>query len=164
MIKINRVKPKDAHHALAAINLLLPQLSPSGKATTLTLKELKECLYNKNFYLFVAEDTSESHILVILGMGSIFFQRNTGGWIAEIHDVVVDKNERDRGFGSKINTRLIKEAENFSRLHQKPIKLYLTSRPSRVIANKMYIKQGFVLVAKAKDEWGTNLYKMVIRP
>lgn len=78
MIKINRVEPEDARHALAAINLLLPQLSPSGKATALTLEGLEECLHNKNFYLFVAEDVSEGYMQVLSGMGSIFFQRNLG--------------------------------------------------------------------------------------
>lgn len=164
MVQINRVKTEDARHALAAINWLLPQLSPSGKAAILTLDGLRECLQNKNFCLFVAEDMLKGHMQSLLGMGSIFFQKNLGRWIAEIHDIVVDNGKRRMGLGEKIVNRLIEEADNFTHLRNKPIKLYLTSRPGRVAANKLYIKLGFVQVAKAKGEWGTNLYKMVIRP
>lgn len=164
MIKINRVDVWDAHRALGAINRLRPQLSPSKKVKPLALEELGECLQDKNFHLFVAEDMLKDQMSSLLGMGSIFFQKNLGSWIAEIHDIVVDKKERDKGFGKKIVARLIEEAKEFASSKKGPIKLYLTSRPNRVKANNLYIKLGFVLVAKATGKQGTNLYKMVIKP
>ncbi|QQG44959.1 MAG: GNAT family N-acetyltransferase [Candidatus Sungiibacteriota bacterium] len=171
MVEIKRIGPADARRALATINRLLPQLSPSGKAVPLTIEELNECLGNQNFYLFVARETSGGGEQLLLGMGSIFFQRNLGRWIAEIHDIVVDKDHRGQGIGEIIVRHLIENARGFAREHRLPVKLYydhlflgLTSRPSRVEANKLYLKLGFVQVAEAKGEWGTNLYKMMIRP
>ena len=97
-------------------------------------------------------------------MASIFFQKNLGRWIAEIHDVVVDKEYRGRGLGEKITLVLIEDARRFAKVKKAQIKLYLTSRPSRVVANKLYEKLGFELVAEACGEHGTNLYKMTIAP
>jgi len=164
MIEIKRIKKESASRALRSINGLLPQLSPSGKAAPLTLKELDECLDNKNFYLFAATDSIKIGEESIVGVGSIFFQRNLGRWIAEIHDIVVATDQRGHGLGEKMVKRLIGQAKSFARSKGKPIKLYLTSRPSRVAANQLYVKLNFVQVAEAKGEWGTNLYKMVIRP
>ena len=164
MVKIQQIKLEDAARTLGAINRPLPQLSLSGKAAPLTIEELKGCLDNKNFYLFAAEDTSGNSAQSILGMGSIFFQKNLGRWIAEIHDIIVDKSQRGQGLGEKIVRRLIEEAKKFASSKGKHIKLYLTSRPSRAAANQLYLKLGFRVVAKATGEWGTNLYKMVITP
>jgi len=97
-------------------------------------------------------------------MASIFFQKNLGRWIAEIHDVVVDKEYRGRGLGEKITLVLIEDAKKFAKTKNVKIKLYLTSRPSRIAANKLYKKLGFELVAEAHGEHGKNLYKMTIAP
>ena len=164
MIKFKRVVLEGTVHALDGINRRLLQLSPSGKAVPLTLEGLEECLGNKNFYLFVAGDDSGNDAQRLLGMGSIFFQKNLGRWIAEIHDIVVDGKERGRGLGEQIVTELIREANVFATAKKVPIKLYLTSRPTRAAANKLYLKLGFKLVAEASGEWGTNLYKMMLAP
>lgn len=163
MHEIRLVTHQDALHSLAAINRLLAQLSPSSGGA-ITMEELVECLSNPNFYLFVAEESGRDRTQFFLGMGSIFFQRNLGRWIAEIHDVVVDSEYRGRGLGEQLVLRLIGEAKIFAGAHRKPIELYLTSRPSRVAANKLYLKLGFTLVADATGQWGTNLYKMMITP
>lgn len=160
MIKISRIKNTDF---IEGINRLLLQLTPS-KNTSITKSELKEVLRNPNFYLLIAEDLSQKYPENFVGMGSIFFQRNLGRWIAEIHDIVVDENYRKRGVGTKIVIELINIAKTFARQKKSKIKLYLTSRPSRAEANKLYLRVGFVMVAQAAGEWGTNLYKMMIFP
>lgn len=158
MINILRIKDTDF---IEGINRLLSQLTPS-KSASITKPELHEALRNPNFYLLVARDLSQKYPENFVGMGSIFFQRNLGRWIAEIHDIVVDENYRNHGIGMKIVMELVNVAQDFARKKKNKIKLYLTSRPSRTEANNLYLKLGFVMVAQATGEWGTNLYKMVI--
>ena len=97
-------------------------------------------------------------------MATVFFQRNLARWIAEIHDVVVDKEQRRRGIGELLTKRLMDTALEFSKERNIKIKLYLTSRPSRIAANTLYKKLGFVLVSKSFGGWGTNLYKIIVEP
>lgn len=150
--------------SIDGINHLLPQLHPSEEGEKISESDLAECLVNRNFHLFVAIDDSKKYPRKFAAMASIFFQRNLGRWIAEIHDVVVDLEYRGQGLGEKITLVLIEDAKRFAREKNAKIKLYLTSRPSREAANKLYQKLGFVLVAEACGEWGTNLYKMTIAP
>jgi len=160
MISILRIKNTKF---IEGLNRLLPQLTPS-KNTSITQSDLQEALRNPNFYLLIAKDLSQKYPNNFVGMGSIFFQRNLGRWIAEIHDIVVDENYRNRGAGKKIVMELVNVAQDFARKKKNKIKLYLTSRPSRTEANNLYLKLGFVMVAQATGEWGTNLYKMMIYP
>ncbi len=159
MINISRIEKADF---IEGINRLLPQLTPSNKKYIITKSELQEALRNPNFYLLIAEDSSQKYPKNFVGMGSIFFQRNLGRWIAEIHDIVVDENYRKRGVGTKIVVELVNVAKVFVRQKKNKVKLYLTSRPSRVEANKLYLRIGFVQVAQAAGKWGTNLYKMIV--
>lgn len=112
-------------------------------------------------FVLVGDDTN-----FYLGMASIFFQRISGKWIAEIHDVAVDENSRRRGFGEALVGFLVLTAQNFCDEHNVTVYLSLTSNPKkRVAANNLYTKLGFILAAKAEDNpLGTNLYKMVLRP
>lgn len=159
MINISRIKKADF---IEGINRLLPQLMPSNKNICITKSELQEALRNPNFYLLIAKDLSQKYPKNFVGMGSIFFQRNLGRWIAEIHDIVVDENYRKRGVGTKIVVELVNITKAFAGQKKSKIKLYLTSRPSRVESNKLYLRVGFVQVAQATGEWGTNLYKMIV--
>ncbi len=165
MISVLRIKnTKFIEGFIDGINRLLPQLTSSDKNLSITKSELQEALRNPNFYLLIAKDLSQKYPKNFVGMGSIFFQRNLGRWTSEIHDIVVDKNFRKHGVGTKIVIELVNIAKDFARQKKSKIKLYLTSRPSRVEANKLYLKIGFVKVAQATGEWGTNLYKMMIYP
>lgn len=150
--------------SIDGINRLLPQLHPSGEGERIGPEDLALCLMDKNQHIFVAFDDSKKYPENFAAMGSIFFKRNLGRWIAEIHDVVVDGEYRGQGLGEKITVTLIEDARKFAKEKGVKIKLYLTSRPSRTAANNLYQKLGFVLVAKAEGEWGTNLYKMPIAP
>jgi GNAT superfamily N-acetyltransferase len=140
------------------INWLLGQQSPSERV--IEASELQTLLDNPLFYLFVVQDHDRKYI----GVATMFFQRSLTRWIAEIHDVVVDENFRGQGFGKQLTSKAMETALEFSVLHGVNIKLFLTSRPSRVAANKLYQKLGFVLVSKAHGPWGTNLYKRLVEP
>ncbi|OGZ30519.1 MAG: hypothetical protein A3J00_03510 [Candidatus Niyogibacteria bacterium RIFCSPLOWO2_02_FULL_45_13] len=164
VMEIKHIGVRDALDSFDGINRLLPQLHPSGNGDKISETEFVDCLLNGNFHLFVAVDDSKKYPDSFAAMASIFFQRNLGRWIAEIHDVVVDKEYRGRGLGEKITLALIEDAKRFAKVKNAKIKLYLTSRPSRVVANKLYEKLGFELVAEARGEQGTNLYKMMITP
>lgn len=159
MINISQIEKADF---IKGINRLLPQLMPSNENIYITKSELQEVLRNPNFYLLIAKDSSQKYPKNFVGMGSILFQRNLGRWIAEIHDVVVDENYRKRGVGTKIVVELVNIAKAFARQKKNKIELYLTSRPSRVESNKLYLRVGFVQVAQATGERGTNLYKMTV--
>lgn len=159
MINISQIEKADF---IKGINRLLPQLILSNKKIYITKSELQEALRNPDFYLLIAKDSSQKYPKNFVGMGLIFFQRNLGRWIAEIHDVVVDEKYRKRGIGTKIVEELVNIAKAFARQKKNKIELYLTSRPSRVESNKLYLRVGFVQIAQAIGESGTNLYKMII--
>ncbi|MEY2664951.1 MAG: hypothetical protein RLZZ480_56 [Candidatus Parcubacteria bacterium] len=147
---------------LEEINVLLEQQSP-GVSHGLQATDVEEALANDNFFFLIARDGLYQEDRIV-GMATIFFQRNLARWIAEIDDVVVDESYRGHGTGEELVRALLSIAETFSRERNTKVKIYLTSRPSRVAANKLYQKLGFTLVAEATGDWGTNLYKKMIQP
>ena len=163
MICIERITTEMKFDA-QSINCLLAQQSPGETQREISEEELRESLNNPLFYLFTAVDTESNAPYKYVGMATVFFQRNLARWIAEIHDVVVDKEQRRRGIGELLTKRLMDTALEFSKERNIKIKLYLTSRPSRIAANTLYKKLGFVLVSKSFGGWGTNLYKIIVEP
>lgn len=160
MIAIRRVLPPDADDALLGeVNRLLPQHTASRGPLSMT--EFREALADPHFHFFVARDALTG---ALAGMGSIFFQRNLVRWFAEIHDMAVDERSRGRGIGKAIVEKLLETAREFAAAHQQQVPVYLTSKPSRVAANALYTRMGFALVAKARGETGTNLYRLVVDP
>lgn len=159
MITVRLLRRDEA--CIDAANRLLPQLSPGKEITEL---EFREALENPNFFILVAEDDTKTYPEKFVGMATIFFQRNLTRWIAEIHDVVVDRDCRGLGIRQQLTEKLLAEARSFAQAKQTKIKLYLTSRPSREAANQLYRNMGFTLVARTEGVWGTNLYKMIITP
>jgi GNAT superfamily N-acetyltransferase len=163
MIKILRVTPLTiADFSIEHINRLLFQQSPNSKERIVIKNDLAEALVNPFFYFFIMTDSERPDRYI--GMASIFFQRNLARWIGEIHDVVVDERERGRGLGEKLVKELMETARKFCAEREIEMKLFLTSRPSRIAANNLYAKLGFVLVAKSHGSWGTNLYKIIAGP
>ena len=142
---------------IEGINYLLQEQSPGARH--ITTKDLREALQNQNYRLFGAFEERK-----FIGMGSVFYQRNLARWIAEIHDVVVVEAHRGHGIGQELVKTLLEDARTFAREKDVRIKLYLTSRPSRIAANNLYLKLGFTQVAHATGGWGTNLYKMMLAP
>jgi ribosomal protein S18 acetylase RimI-like enzyme len=123
---------------LDGLNRIMPQLSKS--APPLTLAELDEICVNDT--VFVARQNGE-----VVGSLTLVVFRLPTGLRAWIEDVVVDEAARGLGIGESLNKAAIDLTfEKGART------LDLTSRPSRVAANKLYQKLGF----KARE---TNVYR-----
>jgi ribosomal protein S18 acetylase RimI-like enzyme len=159
MIKIRRLDA--ASYDIAQLNHLRAQQTP-GSPPKLFTEELADALFqNPSLHVLVALDEEDQD--VYLGMACIFIQRIFSGWIAEIHDVVVDGNARGRGIGEKLTKELMSVASRWCVENDVSMKLSLTCRPSRVAANALYKKLGFTMIASSTGPHGTNLYEVSIR-
>lgn len=127
---------------LADLNALLPQLSSSSPP--MTIEALSEMVTSDASRLLVARRDDDG---AVLGMMTLVVFRIPTGVRAWIEDVVVDESARGTGAGAALNRAAIALAYE---LGAKTIDL--TSRPSRVAANALYQKLGFV----ARD---TNIYR-----
>lgn len=87
----------------------------------------------------------------VIGMASLFAIPSAGGAWGLVEDVVVHKKYRGMGVGKKL-MKIVIEWARIMRLET----IELTSRPSRVAANKMYKALGFV---RRK----TNHYEMKLK-
>jgi ribosomal protein S18 acetylase RimI-like enzyme len=123
-----------------AVLRLLPQLASEAE---LPSKEyLNDIIDSENVHFFMAESDDE-----IIGMLSIATYKIPTGIKAWIEDVVIDGSQRGKGLGEE----LMQFAIDYSgTLGAKSVGL--TSRPSRIAANKLYQKIGFV-------QYETNVYK-----
>ncbi len=132
MIEISRVD-SPSPEVLKAINLLVPQLS--GSANRLELGDLKRLTESDCVNFLVATDLDTMEIVGTLTL--VVFPIPTG-MRAWIEDVIVDSNSRGRGIGKLLVKRAIEIAQS---LGAKSVDL--TSRPSRVEANLLYLNLGF---------------------
>jgi ribosomal protein S18 acetylase RimI-like enzyme len=123
---------------VAGINRIMPQLSKS--APPMTVAELQEICTNDT--VFIARRDGE-----VVGSLTLVVFRIPTGLRAWIEDVVVDEAARGLGIGESLNLAAIRRTDELGCRT-----LDLTSRPSRVAANKLYQKLGF----KARD---TNIYR-----
>jgi ribosomal protein S18 acetylase RimI-like enzyme len=128
-----------------AVLRLLPQLS--SDSDLLSRKHLEEIVKSENSHLFIAE-LDNNEIIGMLTIGTYDIPSGTKAWI---EDVVVDESERGKGFGRE----LLLFALDFARSNGIN-KIELTSRPSRIAANKLYQELGFVLRE-------TNVYKLDLK-
>ena len=147
-------------HSLQEINGLLNNLSSNIKP--ITEQDLKIYSTTCDLFIFTAVDSDKNYSIV--GMATIFFVWKCSGWLAEIHDVVVNPTYSGRHIGDMLMITLLENIKGFAKNKLEKITVCLTSKPHRVAANTMYQKHGFELVAKAEGENGTNLYKLVIEP
>jgi ribosomal protein S18 acetylase RimI-like enzyme len=129
---------------LDAMNALIPQLSSS--ATSLTMENLDVIVAAPSVQLFIARRGTD----VVGTLTLVLFPLPTGirAWI---EDVVVDEGSRNMGVGEALTTASI----DFART-MKVRSIDLTSRPSRVAANELYTKLGFVLRE-------TNVYRRMMK-
>lgn len=152
----------------AGVERLLGFLSDTPPSPRLDLDQLRFVLANPLFRVLIARDMRKSYPESVVGMASIFYVHKIGGTIAEIHDVVVDPVGRGEGIGERLVSGLIADAQQYAGEIRTNITISLTSKPSRVAANKLYCKLGFTLTArhlrKNKKDFGTNLYRMTITP
>ena len=109
-------------------------------------QDLKELLKNPHAVTMVAKDGHR-----IVGMAMLFVLQKVGKRGGTVEDVVVLSEYRGKGIGESLMRAVIKEARK-----RKLSSLQLTSRPSRVAANRLYNKLGF-----AKKD--TNAYRLKFR-
>jgi ribosomal protein S18 acetylase RimI-like enzyme len=127
-----------------AVLKLLPQLAPDADLPS--RQYFKTIIASENIHFFIAE-TDEKHIV---GMLSVVTYKIPTGLKVWIEDVVVDDSQRGKGLGWD----LMQHAIDYSKsLGAKSV--VLTSRPSRVAANELYKKLGFL-------QYETNVYKYLL--
>jgi ribosomal protein S18 acetylase RimI-like enzyme len=123
-----------------ALNQLLPQLSST--ATALTLTQLRDLVESPSTTLFVARN--EGTLVGTLTLAVFRIPTGLRGWI---EDVVVDESARGTGVGESLTLAAIDEAK------RRGIRsLDLTTRPTRDAANRLYSRLGF-------ERRETNVYR-----
>lgn len=125
---------------VSAMARLIPQLSSSNPAPSQT--QLDEIVLSPTTELFVARVDGR-----IVGALTLAMFRLPTGLRAWIEDVIVDGDVRGSGVGEALNRAALDEAKK-----RGAVTVDLTSRPSRVEANRLYQRLGFV----ARD---TNVYR-----
>ena len=124
-----------------ALNQLLPQLSST--ATALTLTQLRDLVESPSTTLFVARN--EGTLVGTLTLAVFRIPTGLRGWI---EDVVVDESARGTGVGESLTLAAIDEAK------RRGIRsLDLTTRPTRDAANRLYSRLGF-------ERRETNVYRL----
>jgi len=177
-IAVNRLT-KFSTEDVGAINRLLRQLSSS--ALMHDADSLAKVLKQEHHYVFAARDQSKNNQIV--GVAAIFFEDRLEGWLSEIHSVTVDQSYRGMHIGDQITSQLVAAARIKAQEEKRNIVVYLTCKPERVEANRMYVKYGFEPASKAiplrdpktrrvlrdpatgKTKYkGTNLYRRLFQP
>ena len=144
MMKI--IQPTEITEEIStAFKTLIYQLSPNRKPPS--KQNLEEIINSKNSVLFLAKDENNK----IVGTLTLLINRIPSGQKVSIEDVVVDNKMRGKGIGEKLTQFAIDYA-----VEQGFAEIDLTSNPTRVAANKLYQKLGFVLRE-------TNIYRLNIR-
>lgn len=139
-IKIERIT--SAHGSTAeAISLLLKQLS--SQEFSFSERELSALVNDPSSSLFLL--FAEDKIAGMLVLGTYLSPTGRKAWI---EDVVVDSQERGKGYGKMLVEHAIEYARTLS-----PCTLMLTSNPARIAANELYRASGF-------EQKITNVYKM----
>ncbi|HUX03560.1 MAG TPA: GNAT family N-acetyltransferase [Acidimicrobiales bacterium] len=128
---------------LVALNHLVPQLSSSAPA--LTMSELDRLITSSASTLFVA--LSDGAYVGTLTLVTFVIPSGRRAWI---EDVVVDEAARGLGVGEALTTSAIAEARR-----RGVRSIDLTSRPTRAAANALYRKMGF-------EQRVTNVYRFFI--
>lgn len=129
------------HKLVMAISKLMPQLTPTE--ANVSIESLNELIANGSSELIIAQEGEE----VIATLSLVVFTIPTGKK-AFIEDVVVDEEHRGKGLAEKMMLEAIRLAKE-----KKVQRIELSSRPSRVAANKLYQKLGFQIRE-------TNFYRL----
>jgi len=131
---------------LDEINSLLFQLDPT--ILSISIEILRKIINSTTTFVFIATNTADE----IIGMITLVsFPKLEGLNKTWIEDLVVDESYRGKGIAKELMEKAFEKAKS---LGVKSISL--TSRPSRIIANKFYKKLGF----KIKK---TNYYQLDLK-
>lgn len=142
-MKIERVN-RISERVFEAVLRLLVQLAPD---TELPTKDYFErVLTSENIHFFTG-GLDDNRIVAMLTIGTYNTPSGTKVWI---EDVVVDESQRGKGFGEEIMLFAIDYSKSLG-----AGSISLTSRPSRIVANRLYQKLGFV-------QYATNVYKYLL--
>jgi len=145
-VKIERVTQAD-EALYAACQRLVPQLKDTNPLPT--REELKLLVASHCSFLFTARHADFSD--EIIGLATLLLYRVPTGLRGYIEDVVVDEKARGRRIGEALTWACLDTA----RWAGAPY-VGLTSNPTRVAANRLYQKMGFV----RRD---TNSYKYTFK-
>lgn len=121
---------------VAAFSRLIPQLSRSAAVPTPDL--IREIVEAQASMVVIARDLRDNGRIV--GMLTLVVFRIPTGVRAWIEDVVVDETMRGRGVGEALSQEAVRRAVGAGART-----VDLTSRPSRVAANRLYQRLGFTL-------------------
>jgi ribosomal protein S18 acetylase RimI-like enzyme len=134
--RVNAIKPE----VLAALELLLPQLTRAAIPDTQTLQKMLD----SSTVLVVARQADQS--APIIGAGTLAVFQTLSGFHAHIEDIIVDEHLRGQGVGQALVLYLLQIAREMGLSG-----VSLTCNPRRVAANRLYQKMGF-------KKWETNTY------
>lgn len=140
-MKITQVKRFNSR-VFEAVQRLLPQLDPDSEM--ITAEKFKSIIKSGNTHFFIAE-TDNREIAGMLTAAVYVIPTGTKFWI---EDVVVDDSFRGKGIGKELMVFALEFAKSTGAKS-----VDLTSRPSRVAANKLYQDLGFILRE-------TNVYRL----
>jgi len=104
--------------------------------------------------LFIARETTKKQRGKIVGIASLVLCHKLSGLSAWVEDVVLSPQYQGQGIG-KLLMRALLEYDWSKDTNTKgavPSRIELTSRPSRVAANKLYQSLGF-------EKYETNVYR-----
>lgn len=144
MFDIVELKEVD-DEVVAAFARLIPQLSQVDPPNQ---SHLKEIVNSESTTILLARDSNQGNYIV--GALSLVIFRTPTNKHAWIEDVVVDQNVRNQGIGEAL-TRAGLELAFRSGVKN----VDLTSRSSRVAANRLYQRMGF-------KKRSTNLYRFTL--
>ena len=128
---------------LIEIQDLLKELSSEIQVTP---EDIKNAVCCQNTFFFALMD--DKHIV---GCASLCVYNSPTGKKAHVEDVVIKSSYRGHYYGKKLIESVIEYARNSLR----DVDIYLTSNPSRVVANHLYQELGF-------ERYETNCYKMMM--
>jgi ribosomal protein S18 acetylase RimI-like enzyme len=143
-MKIERVN-RISERVFEAVLRLLVQLAPD---TELPTKDYFErVLTSENIHFFTG-GLDDNRIVAMLTIGTYNTPSGTKVWI---EDVVVDESQRGKGLGEELMLFAIDYSKSLG-----AGSISLTSRPSRIVANRLYQKLGFL-------QSETNVYKYLLK-
>ena len=128
MTKFRKLKSRDKQE----VENLLSQLKNTKKIKI----NINNLIKDKGCNCLVVEENKQ-----VIGFGSlIVYQVPCVGYVARIEDIIIDSNQRGRGYGKMLTEELIKIAKN-----KKLKRIDLTSNPKKATARKLYKNMGFFI-------------------
>lgn len=117
---------------VTALQRLMPQLTTS--APPQTEASLTALIHTPTVQLFLLRDEENQ----VQACCTLCYAPSPTGTKAWLEDVVVDSSARNRGYGKQLVAHALSEAKRNGAKS-----LHLTSRPSRIAANRLYQRMGF---------------------